>query len=59
MVFVLSSEVWFAFKDILLLTVVAKFGSEPRALANSANVSKVLGAWEIKLPIAVLIEPST
>ena len=40
---------------IELVTVVAKFGSEPSASLSSFNVSKVLGAELTKLDIAVSV----
>ena len=40
---------------IELVTVVAKFGSDPNASLSSFNVSKVLGAELTKFDIAVSV----
>ena len=39
---------------ILFVTVVAKLGSSPKAVANSFSVSRVLGAESTKFVISVL-----
>ena len=42
-----------AFVPIIVVIVVAKFGSFPNAIASSFNVSKVAGAVPTRLLIAV------